>query len=141
MNARNHIRSIAAPLAIAVLVGAVGVSAQQAAPAPSRPKVDAHQPVLQVANHNWLDVHVYVSREGGPLMPLGIVGSNQSVELAFPRGSLDMGGAIRVVADPIGGNGLYVSPEVVANADDAVVVTIENALPLSFTSVRPRVLG
>jgi hypothetical protein len=129
-------KSIAASLAIAASVGPSVLSAQQPANESAGSKVEHRAHVLRVTNNNWLDVHIYVSRDGGLLRPLGVVGSGQSEEFAFPAGTLDLGRVVRIVADPIGGRGIYASGDVTASPGDEVVLVVENALPLSFISVR-----
>lgn len=97
--------------------------------------------VVRVTNHNWLDMHVYVIRDGGPRRSIGVVSSFQSAELAFPLGALDSATRVRVVADPIGARGVYVSPEVIASPADDVILTLQNSLPLSFMTVQRRTVS
>ena len=91
---------------------------------------------VTVANHNWLDMHVYLSQADGVLMPIGIVGSNETAELKMRR-SLFSGTDVRLVADPIGGAGIYVSDPIAVGPDSFLELTLENAMPLSHLVIRP----
>jgi len=93
---------------------------------------------LRIANHNWLDLHVYLSREGGPLQSLGMVTSHTTATFELPRESFLAGSALRVVADPIGGGPRYVSPELILSPGVDVHVAVENAIHLSSSTVRTR---
>lgn len=93
-------------------------------------------PTVIVANHNWLDVHVYASRRAGGRVSLGVVTSNTTREFELPSRFLAAGGDVHVIADPIGSVGRYVTPSIVADPGTNVIVTIENALNLSSASLR-----
>jgi hypothetical protein len=96
--------------------------------------------VVRVTNHNWMDMHVYLIRDGGPRQSIGVVGSFQSAELALPLRALDSATRVRIVADPIGARGVYVSPEIIASPADDVILTLQNSLPLSFMTVQRRIV-
>ncbi len=93
-------------------------------------------PVVIVANHNWLDVHMYASRTAGGRVSLGVVTSNTTRKFELPDRFLDAGGDVYLIADPIGSLDRYVTPAVVAEPGTNVVVHIENALNLSSASLR-----
>jgi hypothetical protein len=138
MNAQHLLKSMATGALVAM--AAVPLAAQE----PVQEQLGAdqaatrHEAVLRVTNESWLDMHVYVSRDGGLRRSIGVVGSFQSVELPLPVGALDPGARVRLVADPIGSSGVYVSPEIFAGAGDDVILTIRNSLPLSFLTVQRR---
>ena len=129
-------------LALAALAAMPARSLAQAQVEADRTKKPADDaPVLQVVNNNWLDVHVYVSRASGPLVSLGMVTTFNTREFKLPADAVDAAAGLRIVADPIGGSDIYVSPDVLASAGSEVVVTLQNSLPLSFVSVRPKAVG
>jgi hypothetical protein len=119
-------------LAVAACILALGPATARAQETQSRDSV-----TVTVANRNWLDMHIYLSQANSTLSPIAVVGANQTEELTLPRHLFD-GTDVRLVADPIGGRGIYVSEEIAAGPDDELYLTLENALPLSFLSVRPR---
>jgi hypothetical protein len=96
---------------------------------------------IRVANHNWQDVHVYVSRDGGALESLGMVTSQSTATFEMPRGFVASGSGVRVIADPVGSRQVYVSPDMPALPGSVVAVTIENAINLSSTSLRTQMNG
>lgn len=98
-------------------------------------------PTIRVANHNWQDMHVYVSRDGGPLQSLGVVTSQTTANFAMPKGFVYTGSGVHVVADPVGSRQTYVSPDIMAVPGTVVSVTIENAINMSSTSLRTHADG
>ncbi|HSH74396.1 MAG TPA: hypothetical protein VLA09_01735 [Longimicrobiales bacterium] len=94
--------------------------------------------VVRVTNNNWLDVHVYCSLEAGPFLSLGIVTSLTSRTFTVPAMRTRAAASLRLKADPIGGSGVYVSPRVLVGPSSEVVLTVQNSLRRSFTSVGPR---
>jgi hypothetical protein len=118
-------------LAVAACILALGPTAARAQDTQADDSV-----TVTVANRNWLDMHIYLSQANSTLSPLAVVGANQTEELSVPRHFFN-GTDVRLVADPIGGNGIYVSDVIIASPGDELYLTLENALPLSFLSVRP----
>src|SRR5688500_12906436 len=62
---------------------------------------------LQVANHNWMDMTVYALRDGSRVR-VGTVTSGSVERFALPRGFDLRTGALRLEADPIGSNEVFV---------------------------------
>ncbi|MEZ4417079.1 MAG: hypothetical protein R3E10_15105 [Gemmatimonadota bacterium] len=89
---------------------------------------------VQVDNHNWLDMHIYLVRDG-ILWPLGVVTGLNHDTFELPSLATLAGADLRLLADPIGGSGAYVSQSLVINPGDRVQMAIENNLDLSTTSV------
>ena len=93
-------------------------------------------PLLSVTNDNWLDVHVYLVRDGEPFS-LGVVtGPGESV-LDLPSLATTPGAKVQLLVLPIGGTADYLSPDVTVNPGDVVRLDIANALPMSSVSVDP----
>jgi len=101
----------------------------------------AEQVSVRVDNNNWLDVHVYAVASGAPMRSLGLVTSNTSVVFHLPATVTLAGTDLRIVADPVGGNELYVSNPVMADPESEVVVTLQQELGLSNTRVEERRVG
>lgn len=126
------------PVALAATTPAMSVAQDEP---PAETTVEAvvaslPAPKVIVANHNWLDVHVYASRHAGGRVSLGVVTSNTTRKFELPDMFLSAGGDVYLIADPIGSLGRYVTPAVVAEPGTNVVVHIENALNLSSASLR-----
>jgi hypothetical protein len=125
-------------VAVACALTAGAVSAQEptetaaAKPAASQP---GGARVL-VTNQSWLDARLYLD-DNGLLIPLGFVMSQQSAELPLPARALTSTGRLRIVADPIGSRAAYVSDNLMIGRGDAVLVTLQNQLGLSSTSLLP----
>ncbi|HZD04514.1 MAG TPA: hypothetical protein VE173_06340 [Longimicrobiales bacterium] len=92
---------------------------------------------VEVKNHNWLDMHLYVDRDG-LLLPVGVVGSGQTAQLRLPLLATAAAGDVRLVAVPIGGNDYYVSPILFLEPGDVVNLDLEDALNFSWATVLPR---
>ena len=139
MNSQNLFQSI-----VAASLVALAASSSLMAQEPAQEQVEADHAApdgvarVRVTNHNWLDMHVYVIRDGGQRQSIGVVGSFRSSELTLPLGALDTGARVQLVADPIGARGVYVSPEISAGPSDDVMLTIQNSLPLSVMTVQRR---
>lgn len=95
------------------------------------------QVAVRVENHNWLDMHVYLLEYGRAPRSLGMVMAQGSAVFEVPAAVTVAGTDLRVLADPVGSNDLYVSDPVLADPTSEVVVTLENSLALSNTTVQP----
>jgi hypothetical protein len=89
--------------------------------------------VVEVRNDNWLDMNIYLVRNGNQER-LGTVGS-------FGRGTFRLdasrlqSGDVRLKADPIGSNVIYVSPVLIVNPGQTVRLHVMNSLSLSTVAV------
>jgi len=129
-------QSTFAVLAVIAVTGTVSLPA--AAQGTPQTRQSATDVVLRVENHNWLDMHIYVVASGSPLRSLGTVTALSTEELKLPPDVVHAGSDLRLVADPIGMTGVYVSPTLIPNPRSVVVLSIENNLDLTSTSLRPR---
>jgi hypothetical protein len=79
---------------------------------------------LEVENRNFLDMTVYVV-DGGVRQRIGVARGNATTSLAIPE-RLIRGGAsrLRFLCDPIGGEGLPVSEEIMVEPGDTVGLMI-----------------
>ncbi len=118
------------PLLAACASGGGGVS--------DDPELDAltHVPdsvFVVVTNRYRLDVNIYAvlfsSRQR-----LGVVTTNNTAEFVV-RGAMATGTDFRIMADPIGGGGSYVTERLLVRKGDVVEVTVQDPLAQSFYSI------
>lgn len=94
-------------------------------------------PTVQVENDNWLDVHVYVVRDGQP-MSLGFVTGPGHAKLTLPWLATVPGADVQLLVLPVGGTDDYLSMPLTVNAGDELDLNVRNVLPLSTVTVLPR---
>lgn len=102
------------------------------------PEVDAltHVPdtvFVVVKNRYRLDVNVYALYMSTRQF-LGVVTTNNTSEYAV-RGNVAAGTNFRVLADPIGGGGGYVTDQILVRKGDVVEVTVQDPLAQSYYTV------
>jgi len=90
---------------------------------------------LTVTNDNVYDVHVYGWREG-EYHSLGVVRAFSTEKLEVPEYLTAPGGDFRLIADPIGGFGVYASDPLVVSQGATLVMRVENSLNLSTVVIR-----
>ena len=104
------------------------VAATEPAPAPPEPVV------LEVENHNWADVVLYVVHDGVQTRFAQVAAAHKaSIEIP-PRLQGQMG-VIRIAARRIGGTESYVSQAISLRGNSAVRLTIESSLNHSSVGV------
>ena len=123
MNTRKF-RATFLALTVAALV-AVPAAAQTAAEESEMPRT-----TVRVINDNWNDITVYAFRAGYRRL-LGTVTSFTSRVFTLPPTFLIPSDELRLIADPIGRRGAYVSEALVVNAGDVVEWTVRNNIRLS----------
>jgi hypothetical protein len=104
-------------------------------PAAAAPETVAPEPVvLEVENHNWADVVLYVVHDGVQTRFTQVAAAhNLSIEIP-PRLQGQMG-VIRIAARRIGGTDSYVSQAISVRGSTAVRLTIESSLNHSSIGV------
>jgi hypothetical protein len=107
-----------------------------APPLPDPVVTRSERPTLQVENNNWLDVHVYLVRDG-EASSLGVVSGPGEGHFRMPLVDTTPGSDVQVLILPIGGTDSYLSPSLKVNPSDQVDVTVENSLSLSSVRVKP----
>jgi hypothetical protein len=100
-------------------------------PAPAEAPTDVP---LEIANHNWLDVIIYVVRDGHP-MRIGIASASSSASFTLPARLLDQGRELRLWGRPIGGTGGTLTETVVVQPGQWVEWTLESDLDRSAIGV------
>jgi hypothetical protein len=133
--------------AMGTLIVAVGLAAvvpgrassQDTGPAPvahHATKSVAPSAVLDVQNNNWLDVHIYMVRDG-MLTSLGFMNGPGTAEFDLPSPATVPGADVQLLVLPIGGTMSYLSPTLVISSGDVVDLSIENNLALSSVTISP----
>lgn len=128
MNVRRAIRP---SLVLSCIVAGLAFATPQAAAAQQRDPI----PVV-VENHAYLDMHIYVVHRG-VVRSLGMVTGFSDATLDLPSDLSESGLEVQLLADPIGGFGSYLSPDLLFSPDDEIHLTIENNLNLSHAEVTP----
>ncbi|HET7424129.1 MAG TPA: hypothetical protein VFJ92_11230, partial [Gemmatimonadales bacterium] len=96
------------------------------------PAAAANTPVgLEVENHGWSDIVVYLVR-GTAEERLGTVGSLNSTVFTFPFHRLGTGNDARLKADPIGSDRVYYSEDIHIQPGQSLKWTLESDLSRSF---------
>ncbi len=89
---------------------------------------------LEVENHGWSDVVIYLVR-GTSSERLGMVGSLNTKTFVFPYRRLGTGNDVRLRADPIGNSRTFTSEDLQVQPGQWVKWTLENDLTRSFLGV------
>jgi hypothetical protein len=126
----------AAGLALVVSLGfaALSCSHQSATPSTPSPSQDNEDIPLEVTNHNWLDVIIFVVHDGQSTR-VGTASASSSVSFALPARLLGQGREIRLLGHPIGGSGSVVTETVVVQPGQYVEWTLESDLRRSAIGV------
>jgi len=90
--------------------------------------------VLEVENHNWADVVLYVVHDGVQTR-FAQVAAAQNVSMKIPPQLHGQMGVIRIAARRIGGTDSYVSQAISLRGNSAVRFTIESKLGKSSVGV------
>ena len=118
-------------LTVAALVAVPAATAQTASEERSEtPAAVSERTTVRVNNDNWHDITVYALR-GGYRRRLGTVTSFTSRVFTLPPTFLIPSDDLRLIADPIGRRGAYVSEPLLVNAGDVVEWRLRNQISLS----------
>ncbi len=130
MNIRKF-RAAFLTLTVAAIVAVPALAAQTASEEKSKtPTAASEQTTVRVVNDNWHTITVYAVR-GGYRRRLGTVTSFTSRVFALPQMFLIPSDEIRLIADPIGRRGAYVSEALVISAGDVIEWRMRNNINLS----------
>ena len=89
---------------------------------------------LEIANHNWLDVIIYVLHDGQPTR-VGVANASSSASFTLPARLLGQGREIRLFGHPIGGSGSAFTETVVVQPGQYIEWTLESDLERSAIGV------
>jgi hypothetical protein len=109
-------------------------SRSEDADAEPQPAEATAEVALEVENHNWSDIIIYLVR-GTSADRLGMVGSLNSQTFVFPYRRLGVGTDVRLRAYPIGGPRAFTSENVLVQPGQWIKWTLESDLTRSFLAV------
>jgi hypothetical protein len=121
-----------AALLLALLAGAgCHRSTEEREPSGAEPSSEVP---LEIANHHWLDVTIYVVRDGQPSR-VGIANATGSTQFVLPARLIGQGGEVRLFGRPIGGKDATLSETVVVQPGQRIEWTLESDLSRSTIGV------
>jgi hypothetical protein len=120
-------------LILSAAVGSVSCSHHGGTAGPSPSPANEDVP-LEVTNHNWLDVIIFVVHDGQSTR-VGTANASSSVSFALPARLLGQGREIRLVGHPIGASGAVITESVVVQPGQYVEWTLESDLRRSAIGV------
>jgi hypothetical protein len=89
---------------------------------------------LQVVNHHWLDVTIYVIH-GGQRTRVGVAGGSAQTQMMLPSRLLRAGGELRLYGDPVGSPELAITEVIVVQPGQSIEWLLESGLERSTVSV------
>lgn len=98
------------------------------------PEGTADEVPLQIANHNWSDVVIYVVRDGFQ-QRLGVAAAAGATSFALPRRMLGQAGELQLFGRPIGAQGSAFTETVIVQPGQWVEWTLEDDLSRSAIGV------
>jgi len=116
----------------AVVAGAACHRAPKTHPEPVA--ADTTDIPLDVTNHNWLDVTIYVVRDDEPVR-LGVASAASEASFTLPARLIGQGHEIRLLGHPIGGAGGTITETVTVQPGQWIEWTLENDLSRSAIGV------
>jgi hypothetical protein len=107
--------------------------------ADARGEANAHgegvEMALEVENHNWSDIVVYLMR-GSQSHRLGMVTAASTAHFVFPYRHLGTGGNARLQAHAVGGPQAVTSENLLVQPGQGIKWTLESDLRQSFVAVQ-----
>jgi hypothetical protein len=92
---------------------------------------------VTVTNHNWSTVNVFLL-SGGIRHRLGSVNSHRSQRFEIPRSAIRPDGGVRLVVDPVGGDGEFVTDAFRVTPGQVVRFDVAQRLAISSFGVWDR---
>jgi len=121
-------------LVLSSALSSVGCSHGSAGRSTSSPSPANEDVPLEVTNHNWLDVIIFVVHDGQSTR-VGTASASSSVSFALPARLLGQGREIQLVGHPIGGSGAVITEMVVVQPGQYVEWILESDLRRSAIGV------
>ena len=90
--------------------------------------------ILDVQNHNWADVIIYVVHDGRRTR-LNTVRATEATSLVIPPRLIGQVGSLQLIARRVGAYDRYVSPSISIRTGTTVVLTLESDLSRSSVAV------
>jgi hypothetical protein len=101
---------------------------------PSETAETSAELALEVENHGWSDIVIYLVR-GTAVERLGMVGALNTETFVFPYRRIGVGTDVRLRAYPIGGPRAFTSESVLVQPGQWIKWTLESDLTRSFLAV------
>jgi hypothetical protein len=98
------------------------------------PSPGSSEVLLEVENHNWRDVVIYLMN-GNQSQRLGTVNGVSTDHFVFQYRQLATAGRVRLRAHPVGGQGSFTSEDVVIQSGQGLKWTLESDLQRSTLAV------
>lgn len=95
---------------------------------------DTQSVILEVQNHNWADMIIYVVHDGRRTR-LNTVTATQNSSLTIPPNMIGQVGNLQLIARRVGANDRYISPSISVRTGSTVVLTLESNLRRSSVAV------
>jgi hypothetical protein len=89
---------------------------------------------LQVVNHHWLDVTIYVLHDG-QLTRVGVAGGSASTEMILPSRLVGVGRELRLYGDPIGSPERAITEVITVQPGQSIEWLLESELARSTVGV------
>ncbi|HEX6309456.1 MAG TPA: hypothetical protein VFZ69_14765 [Longimicrobiales bacterium] len=124
-------RSLLAVPAAALMAGGCATGYETA----RSESLDAGPTTVEVTNHNWSDMNIYLVVDG-TRQRLGTVMSQNRGTFRIPSFVLAASGRVQLLADPIGSNRAYLSAPLILRVGQQVVWQLENSIQLSSLLIR-----
>lgn len=121
-------------LVTATLALSMAACAPASTMAGSDPRPKVPPTTVEVQNHNWQDMVVYVV-QGTQRIRLGMVTSMRTETFRVPRTAIGASGQIRLLADPIGSPRGYLSETLNVRAGQRVALEVGHNIGISFVSI------
>ena len=123
------IRVLTASFLFLAATSACGSARHKASPSPGDSEI-----LLEVENHNWNDVVIYLMN-GNQSQRLGTVSGVSTDRFVFPYRQIATGGKVRLRAYPVGGSGSFTSEDLLVQPGQGIRWTLEIDLSRSSMSV------
>jgi hypothetical protein len=137
----RHLHRSLAILASGVLAASTAAcaahrAAHRAAPADARADsmLAAEQLVLEIENHNWSDVVIFILQDGRSSR-LAQVTAGRSISVPLLARHVSPMGTFQLAVHPIGGSSDYRSESLSARTGNTVRLTVENSVARSSVAV------
>lgn len=98
------------------------------------PASDTQSVILEVQNHNWADIIIFVVTDGRRTR-LNTVTATRNSSLIIPPNLIGQVGNLQLVARRVGANDRYVSQTISIRTGSTIVLTLESDLSRSSVAV------
>ena len=123
------IRLLTASCLLLIATSACGSARHRASPSAGESET-----LLEVENHHWNDVVIYLMN-GYQSQRLGTVSGVSTDRFVFPYRQIATGGKVRLRAQPVGGQDSFTSEDVVIQSGQGLKWTLESDLKRSTLAV------